>query len=197
MKYDEFKELVKNIDNPVVLIEGKRNIPERYYIKAIRVAEKIATDFPNIIFRTGNADGTDEAFSLGVKNIDPTRLQIITPYKGHKKNKRISGAIYDSPESLSYIAEQQILYQTIKATPQYKSLIENMNKNPSLTAKANYLIRDTMKVYKYREDFESPVAGIFYVELNDIESGGTGHTIRVCKNLGIPIILQDSWENWV
>ena len=72
-----------------------------------------------------------------------------------------------------------------------------MNKNASLTAKAKYLIRDTMKVCKYTELFDSPVAALFYVDLSNIESGGTGHTIRVCKNMNIPVIFQDSWENWI
>lgn len=71
MQYDEFKEIIINCNVPVVLIEGKCNIPEIYYQKAIKMGEKIATDFPNLIFRTRTADGRDEAFSLGVKKIDP------------------------------------------------------------------------------------------------------------------------------
>lgn len=197
MNYNQFKEILAKYNDPVVLIEGKRNIPKNYYDKAVKVGEKLAKDFPRLIFRTGNASGTDEAFSLGVKNVDPTRLQIVIPYNSHKKNKRIIGAIYVSPESLSDVAEKEIINQTIKDTPKYKSLIENMNKNASLTAKAKYLIRDTMKVYKYTELFDSPVAALFYVDLSNIESGGTGHTIRVCKNMNIPVIFQDSWENWI
>ncbi|HOM87643.1 MAG TPA: hypothetical protein PLR54_05225 [Spirochaetota bacterium] len=197
MNYNQFKEILAKYNDPVVLIEGKRNIPKNYYDKAVKVGEKLAKDFPRLIFRTGNASGTDEAFSLGVKNVDPTRLQIVIPYNSHKKNKRIIGAIYVSPESLSDVAEKEIINQTIKDTPKYKSLIENMNKNASLTAKAKYLIRDTMKVCKYTELFDSPVAALFYVDLSNIESGGTGHTIRVCKNMNIPVIFQDSWENWI
>jgi hypothetical protein len=197
MNYNQFKEILIKYNDPVVLIEGKRNIPKNYYDKAVKVGEKLAKDFPRLIFRTGNASGTDEAFSLGVKNVDPTRLQIVIPYNSHKKNKRIIGAIYISPESLSDVAEKEIINQTIKGTPKYKSLIENMNKNASLTAKAKYLIRDTMKACKYSELFDSPVAALFYVDLSNIESGGTGHTIRVCKNMNIPVIFQDSWENWI
>jgi len=41
------------------------------------------------------------------------------------------------------------------------------------------------------------VAAVFYVDPDEPESGGTGHTIRVCKNFGVPVIFQDSWENWL
>jgi len=37
---------------------------------------------------------------------------------------------------------------------------------------------------------------LFYVDLSDPEAGGTEHTIRVCRQHGIPVAFQDSWMNW-
>jgi hypothetical protein len=36
---------------------------------------------------------------------------------------------------------------------------------------------------------------VLYVDLSDPEAGGTGHTIRVCRQQGIPVAFQDSWMN--
>ena len=53
-----------------------------------------------------------------------------------------------------------------------------------------------MKVIGYSEEFGPPVCGLFYVDLSDPEAGGTGHTIRVCRQQGIPVAFQDSWMHW-
>lgn len=33
--------------------------------------------------------------------------------------------------------------------------------------------------------------GLFYVDPDDPEAGGTGHTIRVCRLKDVPVITQD------
>jgi hypothetical protein len=34
------------------------------------------------------------------------------------------------------------------------------------------------------------------VNLADPMEGGTGHTIRVCQQEGLPVIYQDEWSAW-
>jgi len=109
----------------------------------------------------------------------------------------ITGANYLCPEDLSLIEEDEVIYQTIQATPKNESMIRNRHKNSTLAAKSKYLVRDTMKVLGYTETFTRPAAAIFYVDLEDIESGGTGHTIRVCRNYKVPCIFQNEWEKWL
>ena len=49
------------------------------------------------------------------------------------------------------------------------------------------------------EESASPVpatVGIFYVNRADPMKGGTGHTIRVCRKLGVPVAFQDEWRHW-
>jgi hypothetical protein len=75
-------------------------------------------------------------------------------------------------------------------------VVDKRTGSPRLAAKAAYLIRDTMKVMGYSEEFGSPICGLFYVDLSDPEAGGTGHTNRVCRQHGIPVAFQDSWMNW-
>jgi hypothetical protein len=38
--------------------------------------------------------------------------------------------------------------------------------------------------------------GIFYNDLNKPRSGGTGHTMKVCEQKGIPFIDQNIWFKW-
>lgn len=193
----EFEQIIINSENPVILLEGKRAIPRDDYLLASRVGEMLAARFPNARFRSGNAEGADQAFSEGVARVDPSRLQIIAPYARHRMKARIKYATYDYPDSLSAVAEESIIYQTIQATPEYRKLFEARNDRRSLEAKSRYLIRDTMKVIGSSGDFPPPAAALFYADLSDPGSGGTGHTIRVCRLQKIPVVLQDSWATWV
>ena len=67
---------------------------------------------------------------------------------------------------------------------------------PPHLAKAKYLIRDTMKVIGVSEEIPKPIFALFYVDLDDPISGGTGHTIRVCQMENVPFAFQDSWGSW-
>jgi hypothetical protein len=147
-------------------------------------------------FRSGNAEGSDEAFSAGVSEVDASRLQVIAPYASHRQKVRYADALYSSPESLSTVQEATITEATVAATPRNANVVYKRTGSPRLAAKASYLIRDTMKVIGYSEEFGPPVCGLFYVDLSDPEAGGTGHTIRVCRQHGIPVAFQDSWINW-
>jgi len=48
-----------------------------------------------------------------------------------------------------------------------------------------------------RKDVQPSSFGIFYDDLSDMMSGGTGHTINVCKVNNIPFIDQHTWLNWL
>ena len=65
-------------------------------------------------------------------------------------------------------------------------------------ARAAYRLRDTLKVVGAPEVGRAPaVAGLFYVDERDPLSGGTGHTIRVCNRLRVPVALHHTWLQWV
>lgn len=196
MTLTQFTELIKNHPNPVVLLEGRREIPRKYAAKAKETGKRLARLFPGLRFRSGNASGSDESFSSGVAEIDAERLQIIAPYKTHKEKSRYEKALYDSPESLSASARKKIVSKTVEATPKYKSLVEDAKEGTRLAAKGAYLVRDTMKAAGHSKSFPKPVAALFYVNLQDPEAGGTGHTIRACKKEGVPCVFQDSWGSW-
>lgn len=74
-----------NKDNSIVLLEGKRNVLETDKKKLVSLGKLLASATSKMIFRSGNADGSDQLFSDGVALIDNKRLQVITPYTDHRK----------------------------------------------------------------------------------------------------------------
>jgi len=114
----------------------------------------------------------------------------------HRKSARYAHAVYDSPESLSSVQEDEVVYKTAAASPKNKGLIGKRDRKGALAAKAAYLIRDTMKVTGHSALFTKPACALFHVDLNDPFAGGTGHTIRVCQQEGVPFAFQDCWQQW-
>lgn len=197
MTYSDFKKLVDSNPEGVVLMEGCRAIPADDADLAQELAATLAQSFPDLRFRSGNAEGTDAAFSKGVAAVDASRLQVVAPYASHRRKSRYTDARYDSPDSLSTVKENEIAYKTSAASPKNKGLISKRSGEGRLAAKAAYLIRDTMKVTGHSEDFPRPFCALFYVNLEDPSAGGTGHTIRVCQQEDVPCAFQDSWVAWL
>jgi hypothetical protein len=196
MIFAAFKEIVAGQPDGVVLLEGRRGISSADFERARCMGRFLALHFPRLRFRSGNAEGADQAFSEGVASADASRLQIVAPYASHRKSVRYKDATYDSPESLSQVSEEDVAFKTVATTPKNRGLIENRSKKGPFAAKAAYLIRDTMKVTGHSDVFTKPVCALFYVDLNDPMAGGTGHTIRVCRQEGVPHVFQDSWGQW-
>lgn len=197
MTFSEFSALLETQPDGVVLLEGRRTIPDCDARLAVELAGMLARRFPRARFRSGNADGSDQAFSEGVARVDASRLQIVAPYASHRKSARYPDAIYDSPETLSGVHADEIAYKTAAASPKNERLIARRDREGASGAKAAYLIRDTMKVTGHSEEFSKPVCALFYVDLNNPMEGGTGHTIRVCRQEGVPHAFQDSWRAWL
>ena len=194
MTLAQFTHLVSAHSNPVVLLEGRREIPEGMAASARRLAYLLAARFPVLRFRSGNATGSDEAFAKGVGELDLARLELFLPYEGHRQ-AAAAGARYLSADSLSAGERSIVAEATVSAPPRNRGLVDF--RSPRLQAKAKYLLRDTLKVTGHGPTFPAPVAGIFYADHADPMAGGTGHTIRVCKDHAVPVILQHDWLSWI
>jgi hypothetical protein len=156
----------------------------------------LARHFPRLRFRSGNAAGSDDAFAEAIARVDPRRLQVVVPYPSHRHGLRYEQALYDSPESLSPSQEAAIADKTASATPANRRLIEKRKHSGPLAAKAAYLIRDTMKAAGHSDQFPKPICAFFVVNPDDPMAGGTGHTIRVCQQEGVPAVFQNCWQQW-
>lgn len=197
MQFDDFSALVSNSSAPVILVEGRRSIPETSAHRARQMASQLARDFPQLGFRSGNASGADEAFCAGILTDAPDRLQIIAPYATHRRRDRHPLVCYDSPESLDPEALAEVQALTIAATPANRGLMKCYGRGGRTGAQAACLIRDTMKVVGIPGKLVPPVAALFWIDPANPEAGGTGHTIRACRLAAIPVVFQDHWETWL
>ncbi len=156
----------------------------------------MATCIKNVLFRSGNADGADLYFSKAVAAVDATRLQVITPYEGHRKKDNLA---YETIvlDNLSLAAEPDVVYQS-KSNKKTAKLIDQYvagDKN-KYTIKAAYIIRDTIKAIG-TGSIPPATVGIFYDDLAKPLSGGTGHTMNVCSLNGIEVLDQRVWFGWL
>lgn len=195
MKLSEF---LQHYDKPgsIILLEGKRNVREEDREKLVKLGNLLAFKSRYMLFRSGNADGSDQFFSEGVAGIDDRRLQVITPYTGHRRKTNLA---YDTValDEIDLAAEADVVYQS-KSNKKTEKLIDQYvggNRN-SYAIKAAYIIRDTVKAIG-AEGVPPAAFGIFYDDLLKPETGGTGHTMRVCRMNNIPVIDQRTWFQWV
>lgn len=197
MTLDDFTDSISFKSSPVILLEGSRIVAEADKPKMIALGEKLASMFPNAVFRSGNAAGSDSFFAKGVSQVNPLQLELVLPNK--RRIKSANGEKRISLEDLSDTEIKDVCEITKSATPINKSLIEYYEKGfqGSPRIKAQYLLRDTLKIIgSKRLDFKPADFGIFYLNSTKKTGGGTGHTIRVCELQNVPVLLQESWLSW-
>ena len=179
----------------IVLLEGKRVILNHEKVKLTALGKTLTSNTKHITFRSGNAVGADFYFSLGVTTVDYLRLQVITPYKNHRNSANEAYQTI-SVDDINIAAEHEVIYQS-KHNKKTKNLIDQyvsgkLNRN---TIKAAYIIRDTIKAIGTGK-IRPATFGIFYDDLINPMSGGTGHTMNICQQNSIPLINQTTWFNW-
>lgn len=183
-------------ENSIVLLEGKRNVLEADKDKLVALGKLLALKTSKMIFRSGNAEGADQFFSEGVASVDYKRLQVITPYSGHRLKTNKS---YDtiSLDEVNLLSNPQVIYHS-KSNKKTENLIDRyvLGENNRYTIKAAYIIRDTIKVLG-ADDILPATFGIFYDDLGDPGKGGTGHTMNVCKINNVPFCDQRDWFKWL
>ncbi|TVQ48837.1 MAG: hypothetical protein EA362_05175 [Saprospirales bacterium] len=183
-------------DKAIVLLEGKRKVADEDQDKLFALGKLLAHQTEKMIFRSGNAAGSDQFFSEGIAAVDHTRLQVITPYDNHRKK---TNKAYEtvSMDSIDLASEPELLYQS-KGNKKMEKLIDQYasGQRGRFAIKAAYIIRDTVKAIG-TETISPATFGIFYDDLNNPMSGGTGHTMQICKQNEIPIIDQNVWMKWL
>jgi hypothetical protein len=180
----------------IVLLEGKRNVKEADQPKLKALGTLLASNTFHMTFRSGNAEGADQLFSEGVVMVDHTRLQVIVPYTGHRQKTNYAHETI-SLSDINVAADTELVYHS-KSNKKTEKLIDQFiagdrNRN---AIKAAYIIRDTIKAIG-TDKVKPATFGIFYDDLENPETGGTGHTMHVCRENNIPIIDQRIWLTWL
>jgi hypothetical protein len=192
------KEFIQENDKEgaIILLEGKRNVLKEDQANLTELGKILATETEKMLFRSGNADGADYYFSLGVSSVDKARLQVITPYTGHR-NKANQASETISLDDINIAEEPEVVYQS-KLNKKMERMIEKYvsGEKNRFSIKAAYILRDTIKVTGAKE-VKPASFGIFYDDLNNPRTGGTGHTMQVCELNKVPLIDQETWFQWL
>src|SRR5690606_41933732 len=166
------KEFINQFDNKgsIVLLEGKRNVLEADKAKLTALGKLLAAKTVHITFRSGNADGSDQLFSEGVAAVDNKRLQVITPYSGHRQK---TNQAYEtvSLDDINIAAEPEVVYQS-KSNKKTETLIDRFvaGEDRKYTIKAAYIIRDTIKAIG-TDEIKPATFGVFYDDLEKPKIG--------------------------
>jgi hypothetical protein len=100
-------------------------------------------------------------------------------------------------DTINVAEEPDVLLQS-KSNKKMEKLIDQFvagDKNRH-SIKAAYIIRDTIKAIG-TDEIKPATFGIFYDDLENPQTGGSGHTMNVCGQNGIPIIDQNTWFKWL
>ncbi|WP_264564410.1 hypothetical protein [Flavobacterium sp. N3904] len=186
-----------NSKSTIILLEGKRNVLESDKEKLIHLGNLLASQLPLAIFRSGNADGADFYFSQGVLQVDPKRLQVITPYVNHRQKLNQAYETI-SLDQIDLVNEPKVVYQS-KNNKKTKSLIDKYvgGAKDRFSIKAAYIIRDTVKVTGTISGIPATTFAFFYDDPSYPKTGGTGHTMDICDKNSVPYLTQENWVNWI
>lgn len=189
------------VDRPVLLLEGIRALPAMDRAMVVAMGRLLAERLPGAVFRSGNAEGTDSAFAEGVTGVDPGRMEYVITHAGMGRTRRHVAGRALALDALPKVADGPVGEYTVGASPKTQRLVEAYRQGGMrgpMGAKAAYLLRDTLKVTGSPEAGLVPTtAGVFYVNKADPLAGGTGHTLRVCLRLGVPVVTQAVWRGWL
>ena len=189
--------LLSRTASPVILLEGTRQLPAAKRQALADVGRRLAEAFPQAVFRSGNATGTDEAFAAGVATVPGSMLQLVLPTPGMGRSRRPAAATCLALDDLPLEERHHLARESFSASPENHRIFElylrGQSGNPAF-AKAQYLVRDALKVHG------SPTLGLapatmalFFINNLGPTSGGTAHTIRLCERQKVPLFTQRDW----
>jgi hypothetical protein len=193
-----FTRFIEEYDYPgaVVLLEGKRNVAPDDVTHLIALGKLLASHSRNMKFRSGNAAGADRFFIQGIHEADTKRTEVIIPFKGHNKKSITFEDVY-SLDDYDINAYPEII-RLSKGNKKTQSLMDRYlgGMRNHITNKAAFIIRDTAKVIGIG-NMQPVTFGIFYDDLSVPRTGGTGHTMDICKQKSVPYIDQKVWMEWL
>jgi len=84
----DLKAALRDIESPVVLLEGRRKVSESDKPLLGQLARLLVEELPSALFRSGNADGADTLFAEAVTAICPERFEYVVPRESMGRRRR-------------------------------------------------------------------------------------------------------------
>lgn len=186
-----------DIAGGVVLLAGSRKVAHEDQKKLRKLGSLLARRSKELIFRSGNANGSDTLFIEGVGEVAPARVEIILPYPTHQPQNRVG---YDSfsLDQVDVLNEPTLLEQA-KMHAGARFGIEQYlggQTNGDKIATAKLILRSTLMVTG-AENVKPANFAFFYVDKTATKPGGTGHTMRVCEQMHVEYLDQNTWFSWL
>ncbi len=193
----QLQPLLSRTTTPVILLEGTRQLPAEKRQALADVGRNLAKAFPQAVFRSGNATGTDEAFATGVATVPGANLQLVLPTPGMGRLRRPASANCLALDDLPLEERHHLARESFAASPENHRLFDlylrDQSGNPAY-AKAQYLVRDALKVFGSPALKLAPATvALFFINNIGPTSGGTAHTIRLCERQEVPVFTQRDW----
>lgn len=192
-------EFIEKFDNEesICLLIGKRAVGDDYKNRLVALGKLLASATRYTRFRSGNAGGADELFISGVASVAPERVHLFLPYRGHRK-RTVGKLEASSLDEIDLLKEPELIYNTKRVNAKNSSLIDKYTSGDRdrFAIKAAYLLRDSLMVLGNKNLPKASVV-VYFDDLSTPLSGGTGHTVILAKNNGIPCIDQTNWLNWL
>lgn len=193
----QLQPLLASMTTPVILLEGTRQLPVEKRHALADVGQRLAEAFPHAMFRSGNAAGSDEAFATGVATVPGAKLQLVLPTPGMGRSRRPASATCLALDDLPLAERHHLARESLAASPENHRLfnlyLRGKSGNPAY-AKAQYLVRDALKVFGSPAlQLEPATVALFFINSLGPTSGGTAHTIRLCEREHVPVFTQRDW----
>ncbi len=84
--------MVECLEKPVILLEGFRNVLGKDVECLINLAVKLAKRFPQAVFRSGGASGSDDLFAQEVSQVNQEKMQLVLPKSKPGSGKTNTGS---------------------------------------------------------------------------------------------------------
>jgi hypothetical protein len=186
-------DILKNLDNPIIMVIGKRKILAKDTSAIVTFGRHLAERLPRATFRTGNAPGADRLFMQGISEVDASRLTLFIPFDSHAKPKQDIEIL--SLEQLDLEKEPQIV-ASARTNPKTGHHVDPYlnGKRDRFTMKISYIFRDVWMVLGSESLPNQKADAVFYYD--DLESpleGGTGFTVKLAMRHQILCRNQRHW----
>ena len=197
---DDVIKYLGQFKKPYVALEGSRTITHEAAEKMEKIAKILVTALPNLIVRSGNAEGSDIAWARGVNSVAPEKLELFVPHEKVPKKNIVPGnrviTISDMPSDFMEYAKGLSCdnYLSTNGRQSGKAAWDRLRPHQQI-----YLIRDVFKVTGVPFGKEKPIKthlALLYINTKKKNGGGTGHTKRICERLGVPVVEYETWKNY-